>query len=933
MVQQFREREVQQSGQVPGYQNVSYPADAFGAAAGRALAGLGNSISDVGQIVARVDQEKKANDVLDTRNKAADVLRESLYSPESGIFATQGKNAMDATKRLNGTLETIQKNFIDRETDPQKRETLQKIWNREAEQAKDKVATHQLNELGKYKVETSKATMFGSIEDAYNNYNDDKAVNSAIDRAMEAIDVNSEGHPSETIELMKKEARSNIRLAAISRWTAEDPSKALEYYKEHKDDLSGKDHVAATQFVKAAQKYQDISRNTTRIINGGGDDFFERNIIPNESGGDPNAVSSANAIGLSQLTLPTARDMARLTGHSDLLVLNDQQLAQKLKDDPDLNVELGKARWNQQLQRLNGDKEAALVAYNAGPQAADAFLAHNAGRAPGERDYDVPGWKGIKSESEAYVKKVLGGDSSISTPLGSRMTASNWSLKNFRPEDLTAPTPGGAWVDSRAAQSLDLLADRMKSRFRGFQIKINEERSSDGTTAGRRRGTSDPKDNPHVSKSQHLHGTAFDVQVQNWSTEEKQAFITEARKLGFKGFGFYGPQGHLHIDMGNERTWGRVPTWATDALKTPVDASSAAPQQQASVRDGVLGANDRKGFFIDTKKSALGVWLAQAETIDDPEIRNGTIAQLKAQASAIDMARDAETAAVKQAAWDVVANGGSVKDFRPDELSQMDPSFINTLTEYETKRNKGDTSTDWTAFAQLQSLTDEELVKTDIMTEYATKLGPVELKGELQRQRETRNKLQGKEHDEELLANARSRRDIVDDVARQQGWDNKSADLAQFNRVMDERILGEQAIKKGKLTAIEIQDIADKLLIEDKFSSANPFSSGYYVNQGAALAAKNPDEFVAATTWEEVQPDDQKTLIDRFERMRGRAPDEEEATDLYNRALRVWLGGTPDGPPAEQALLRQKIEAKRGQVTDEYFARFYGNYLLSFLGR
>ena len=931
MVQQFREREVQQSGQVPGYQNVSYPADAFGAAVGRALSQAGNSLQDFGSQIAQIDAQKKANDALDVRNHAADELRKTLYSPESGIFAAEGKNAMDATKRLDGALETIQKNIIDRETDPQTQQVLKKLWQRETEAAKDKVAVHQLNELGKYKVETSKATMYGAMEDAYNNYNDDKSIEAAINRSFEAIDVNASGLPKESLDLMKAEAKSNIRLAAISRWASEDPGKALEYYTAHKDDLSGKDHIAANQLVATAKKYQAINFEAAKIINGGVDDFFISKIVPVESGGDPNAVSASNAIGLSQITLPTARDMARLTGNTELLTLSDAELKDKLKNDPELNLQLGKARWNEQLNRLGGDVEAALVAYNAGPKAADAFLAHNAGKPPGQRDYDVPGWKGIKSETEGYVKKILGQGPQEVVP-GQRMTAANWTLKNFKPEDLTAPTPGGAWVDARAATALDKLTDTMKQRFRGFQIRINEERDPNGVTAGRRRGTADPADNPHVKKSQHLKGTAFDVQIQNWTTEEKQAFIAEARKLGFKGFGFYGPQGHLHIDMGAERTWGRVPTWATESLKTPLGTTVAETPQEYN-RTGTLAANSTPGYFIDTKKTALSQWMAQADAIADPEVRQGVQAQIKIAAATMDAQRDAETAEIKQSAWDVVANGGSISDFRPDQLSKMDPSFLNTLAEFEAKRKRGDTATDWTAYAQLQSLSEEDFAKTDIMTEYGTKLGPVELKGELIRQRETKAKLMGKDHDEELLANTRTRREIVDDVASSQGWKKDSPEFAMFNRRLDERILGEQAIKKSKLNAVEIQDIADKMLIEDKYSSMNPFSSGYYVNQGLAMDATSPDEFVAANTWDEVQPDDQKVLIERFERMRGRLPDEEEATDTYNRAIRVWLGGKPDGPEEEKTRLREKVEAKRGQVTDEYFEAFYGQYLLNFLGR
>ena len=56
------------------------------------------------------------------------------------------------------------------------------MWARESDSAKDRVALDTMTKVGKYKVDTTKATMFGGMEDAYNYYNDDKAVADAIAR-------------------------------------------------------------------------------------------------------------------------------------------------------------------------------------------------------------------------------------------------------------------------------------------------------------------------------------------------------------------------------------------------------------------------------------------------------------------------------------------------------------------------------------------------------------------------------------------------------------------------------------------------------------------------------------------------------------------------------------------------------------------------------
>jgi uncharacterized protein YcbK (DUF882 family) len=62
------------------------------------------------------------------------------------------------------------------------------------------------------------------------------------------------------------------------------------------------------------------------------------------------------------------------------------------------------------------------------------------------------------------------------------------------------------------------------------------------------------------SRSQHLYGKAFDIDVHNKSTEERMVLVNEALTAGFTGFGFY--DNFLHIDTGEKRRWGAP--WSTD---------------------------------------------------------------------------------------------------------------------------------------------------------------------------------------------------------------------------------------------------------------------------------------------------------------------------------------------------------------------------------
>lgn len=96
-------------------------------------------------------------------------------------------------------------------------------------------------------------------------------------------------------------------------------------------------------------------------------------VAKNESGFSPGVVSPAGAIGVMQLMPETARGLG-------------------VKDpyDPRQNVDGGVRYLKQLLQTFGGDAEKAVAAYNAGPQAVEAYGG-------------VPPY----SETKNYVRKVM----------------------------------------------------------------------------------------------------------------------------------------------------------------------------------------------------------------------------------------------------------------------------------------------------------------------------------------------------------------------------------------------------------------------------------------------------------------------------------------------------------------------------------------------
>lgn len=84
-----------------------------------------------------------------------------------------------------------------------------------------------------------------------------------------------------------------------------------------------------------------------------------------ESGGDPTAISPADAHGLMQILPSTARGI-----DPDYFAdMNNEQIAAELRRNPELSIRLGVTYFNEGLAVSGGDLDNALAYYNGGPRA------------------------------------------------------------------------------------------------------------------------------------------------------------------------------------------------------------------------------------------------------------------------------------------------------------------------------------------------------------------------------------------------------------------------------------------------------------------------------------------------------------------------------------------------------------------------------------
>jgi soluble lytic murein transglycosylase len=124
------------------------------------------------------------------------------------------------------------------------------------------------------------------------------------------------------------------------------------------------------------------------------DPYLVAGLIRQESEFNPEAVSRANAYGLTQVKPVTGREYARRAG---VLRFTNRVLFQ-----PAINLKIGATIFRSMLDSNNGSLEETLAAYNAGPNRAAEWRSWNTYREPAEFVEAIP-----FTETREYVQAVL----------------------------------------------------------------------------------------------------------------------------------------------------------------------------------------------------------------------------------------------------------------------------------------------------------------------------------------------------------------------------------------------------------------------------------------------------------------------------------------------------------------------------------------------
>lgn len=953
--------------------------DAFGGATARALVGAGNQFQNFGEHLLQLEAKAKEQDdktaVIDGLAEASNRQRVALYG-DGGLLTRTGKNAEGLPDAALETMDQIGGDIAKRFTDPKQAAAFHAAWSGQTQSTADAAARVELDQKQKYRTATKTAALASLTDDAIAAYNDEEVLSQKLNQARQTIRLNPDSLPDNMIEQMERESVSAMQVQVIQRMAQDSPGRALDYYTRHKGDVSGSDHAKVDSIISGVAKVREATQFVDEIASNGEAGRIIKTVIGAESGSNVGTADSpTGAAGLMQLQPDTAREVAqtlpglgaRIAGKSDDELSAYWRTPQGVKD----NIRIGSTYLNKQLGAFNGDLEAALIAYNAGPANATKWL--NEGRdysklpkpqetlpyvkkifaslgydAPGDTSADIQGaTKGasyFKGDAPSFLASKLkaGQPAEYITNMKPAMQNSVAGLINDAPEFVKA----GLGIFSGA-----------RSHERQAELWAAEVAKRGGDWQTARKWVAPPEgmklpDGSIAKGSNHEHGNAVDLGWNGGKLSDAPPAVIQWVHDNASKYGLVFPLSNenWHVELKGARgsvNAGAFPRGGKASVDRLVNPAGMGGTQQFYQPSGtvVLAPTTANPADIYTKSVApftvapdatnLNDWLqtARDNLSDNPSLLAEVERQLTDKSQMSTAALKAQETQLKTDLFRTIVGGGHVRDLDPSVLAAS-PDAVKTMLEFETAWNKESNESDPAVYYKLSMMDGKELhdLGPDIV-DYAKDLSKADLKSFIDKAGQF-----AKTGGAATRATDQTRSQIVSSAQNILALDpSKRPDdaktMATLNRALDVQINGyiERVGKEPDGTAM--QKMMDDLLIQGHIKKD-------WARDPAAVAFAVPPEdrgnFYAASTISDVPPDALPVVSKAAASVWQLPPDpdgtvrvpEDMAVSFYNDLVVTKMGGAPTPPDKLYSKIADGLARKLGRVPQQAeVSAFYAKWI------
>lgn len=253
-------RQVRLNGTPQPYQNYRLTEDMFGGGQAKALSNMGGGLNNLADAALKISEQIDDAKMLEMSNQIDQWEQDNLYNKDTGYYYKNGKDAV-------GKSGEIMKNFDDfvqeykskNKISPFNQSRMNSMIQNKKSRIYAGVNAHDVKQTGIWAETESQVGLDNAIKGMVNARNNPTIMQTQLNNAMKIIEWQGEMQnlDPDTIEAMKKQAKSSAYCSVLDSYISEGSLKAGEFFEQHKDEIDSKNHARYIGTIKNEEtKYQ-----------------------------------------------------------------------------------------------------------------------------------------------------------------------------------------------------------------------------------------------------------------------------------------------------------------------------------------------------------------------------------------------------------------------------------------------------------------------------------------------------------------------------------------------------------------------------------------------------------------------------------------------------------------------------------------------------
>ncbi len=253
-------RQVRLNGTPQPYQNYRLTEDMFGGGQAKALSNMGGGLNNLANAALKISEQIDDAKMLEMSNQIDQWEQDNLYNKDTGYYYKNGKDAV-------GKSGEIMKNFDDfvqeykskNKISPFNQSRMNSMIQNKKSRIYAGVNAHDVKQTGIWAETESQVGLDNAIKGMVNARNNPTIMQTQLNNAMKIIEWQGEMQnlDPDTIEAMKKQAKSSAYCSVLDSYISEGSLKAGEFFEQHKDEIDSKNHARYIGTIKNEEtKYQ-----------------------------------------------------------------------------------------------------------------------------------------------------------------------------------------------------------------------------------------------------------------------------------------------------------------------------------------------------------------------------------------------------------------------------------------------------------------------------------------------------------------------------------------------------------------------------------------------------------------------------------------------------------------------------------------------------